>query len=63
MQSGELHSSYMSDQISSTALIPLGNNRFKSEERYEYSVVYEFLFDNTSEKVVLNLGQLMWVRQ
>ncbi|MDL2306370.1 serine hydrolase, partial [Bacteroides sp. OttesenSCG-928-D19] len=62
LKDGQLYSTYMNESLSTPVLIPSGNNRFRSEDKNGYSVGYEFLFDDKSEKTILNLGQLMWVK-
>jgi hypothetical protein len=57
-----LYSSYLQDMKSDLPLIPSGNNSFKEAGKGKYSIGYEFIPNQKSEIEVLNMGQLMWVK-
>ncbi|MFV0417929.1 MAG: serine hydrolase domain-containing protein [Dysgonomonas sp.] len=60
---GNLYSTYLNEIADEKPMIRQGNNHFKVEVSESHSIGYEFLFDNASDKVFLNLGQLMWVKE
>jgi hypothetical protein len=58
-----LYSTYLQDSFVASPLISTGNNKFKSQEKGNYNIGYEFLQNDEGEIKCLNLGQLMWVKQ
>lgn len=60
---GNLYSTYLNEITGEKPMMRQGNNHFKVEVSESYSIGYEFLFGNASDKVFLNLGQLMWVKE
>ena len=63
VQGDSLYSTYMDGKIPRQALIPQGNFRFKAQSKGNYSIIYEFIRDETTQIKYLNMGQLMWVKQ
>jgi CubicO group peptidase (beta-lactamase class C family) len=59
----KLYSTYLQDTLFETPLISSENNRFKGQGKGSYSIGYEFILNNEAEIKMLNLGQLMWVKQ
>jgi hypothetical protein len=60
---GKLYSTYLSELLQETPLILLENNRFNQKAGYTHTIGYEFIINDQSEKVILNMGQLMWVKE
>jgi len=63
LKNENLYSSYLKDTLPESPLISLGNNKFKAQARGNYNVSYEFIEDETTAINVLNMGQLMWIKQ
>jgi CubicO group peptidase (beta-lactamase class C family) len=63
LENGSLYSTYLKEVLPKAALVSTGNNRFKAQEKGNYSVGYEFLQDENGEIRFLNLNQLKWVKQ
>jgi CubicO group peptidase (beta-lactamase class C family) len=63
IKNDSLYSTYLQDVLLNPPLIPLGNNRFKGQAKGSYSIGYDFIQDENSEIKMLNMGQLMWVKQ
>lgn len=60
---GNIYSTYLQDVLPSIQLIPSGGNTFKGAGKGSYKIGYEFIPDESSEIRLLNMGQLMWVKQ
>ncbi|MDR0824660.1 MAG: beta-lactamase family protein [Prevotella sp.] len=62
IKDGNLYSTYLQDIFPDCPLTPQGYNRFSVRGKSAYSIGYDFITD-VSGKIVLNLGQLMWVKK
>lgn len=58
-----LYSSYLEKTLPESPLVLSGNNRFKAQGKGNYSIGYDFITDESGEIKILNMGQLMWVKQ
>jgi CubicO group peptidase (beta-lactamase class C family) len=63
LKNDSLFSTYLQDIIFESPLIPSGNNSFKGQGKGSYNIGYEFISNEKSEIKVLNMGQLMWVKE
>ena len=63
VKNGNLYSSYLQDQLPEAPLITTGKNKFKAQGKGNYNIGYEFIAGENSEIKVLNMGQLMWIKQ
>ncbi|GHT62466.1 hypothetical protein AGMMS50239_15860 [Bacteroidia bacterium] len=61
IKDGNLYSTYLQDIFPDCPLSPQGYNRFSVKGKAAYSIGYDFIRD-VSGRIVLNLGQLMWVK-
>ena len=62
LKNDSLYSTYLQDLLFESPLIPSGNHRFKGQGKGSYNIGYEFIPDEKSGIKVLNMGQLMWVK-
>jgi len=63
LKNDSLYSTYLQDMLFESPLIPSGNNSFKGQGKGSYNIGYEFISNEKSEIKVLNMGQLMWVKE
>jgi hypothetical protein len=60
---GNLYSTYLQDILPATQLSPSGGNTFKETGKGNYTIGYDFISNENSDIKLLNMGQLMWVKQ
>ncbi len=58
-----LYSTYLQDVLPDNQLVPSGSNSFKEAGKGSYTIRYEFISDINSGIRLLNMGQLMWIKQ
>lgn len=63
LKDGNLYSTYLQGELFEVPLISSGNNRFKGQGKGSYNIGYDFISNEDSEIIILNMGQLMWVKQ
>ena len=63
LKEGNLYSSYLHDKLPHLPLTFSSNNKFKGQANGNYSIAYDFITNERSEIKVLNMGQLMWIKQ
>ena len=63
LKDGKLYSTYLEDVLPQQPLIFSGNNSLKSNGLNGHEINYNFLTDKDSKISVLNLSQLMWIKQ
>ena len=63
LKDGNLYSSYLQDKLPQRPLTFSGNNKFKGPANGNYSIAYDFITNERYEIKVLNMGQLMWIKQ
>lgn len=63
LKNGSLYSTYLQNVLFESPLISSGNNKFKGQGKGSYNIGYDFISNEDSEIKMLNLGQLMWVKQ
>lgn len=63
LKDGKLYSTYLADVLPLQPLIFSGNNSLKSSGLNGHEINYNFLTDKKSKISVLNLSQLMWIKQ
>jgi CubicO group peptidase (beta-lactamase class C family) len=63
LKNDSLYSTYLQDILPQYPLTPSGNNSFKGQGKGSYNIGYEFITNGKSEINVLNMGQLMWVKE
>ena len=63
LKNDSLYSTYLQDILFESPLISTGNNKFKGQGKGNYNIGYEFMSNDNSEIKVLNMGQLMWVKE
>jgi len=63
LKDGKLYSTYLEDVLPLQPLIFSGNNSLKSDGLNGHEINYNFLTDKNSNVSVLNLSQLMWIKQ
>jgi CubicO group peptidase (beta-lactamase class C family) len=63
LKNDSLYSSYLKGSIPDHALVPAGRNQFQGQGRGSYHIGYEFLTNEKGEIKILNMGQLMWIKQ
>ena len=62
-ENDSLYSTYLTDVIPKTPLIPSGNNSYIQKAGNIHTIGYDFIINESSKKVILNMGQLMWVKE
>jgi len=63
LKDGKLYSTYLEDVLVEQPLTLSGNNSLKSEGLNGHEINYNFLKDKNSKISVMNLSQLMWIKQ
>ena len=63
LKDGNLYSNYLQEKLPQLPLTFSGNNKFKGQGNGNYSIAYDFITNEISEIKVLNMGQLMWIKQ
>jgi len=63
LKDGKLYSTYLEQVLPHQPLILSGNNSLKSSGLNGHEINYNFLIDKNSKISVLNLSQLMWIKQ
>jgi len=63
LKDGSLYSTYLQGELFEAPLISLGNNKFKAQGKGSYNIGYDFIANEDAEIKILNLEQLMWVKQ
>ncbi|RFS20004.1 class A beta-lactamase-related serine hydrolase [Chitinophaga silvatica] len=63
LKDGKLYSTYLEQILQPEPLSFSGNNALKSKGLNGHDVNYNFLSDGNSKIIILNLNQLMWVKE
>jgi CubicO group peptidase (beta-lactamase class C family) len=63
LKDGKLYSTYLDDVLPFQPLVFAGNNSLKSSGLNGHEINYNFLTDKNSKISLLNLSQLMWIKQ
>ncbi|AUD03448.1 serine hydrolase domain-containing protein [Spirosoma pollinicola] len=63
LKEGKLYSSYLAGVLPESSLEETGTGHFRGPGKSGYSISYEFIANSTCEVMVLNMGQLMWIRR
>jgi CubicO group peptidase (beta-lactamase class C family) len=63
LKDGKLYSTYLEDVLGEQPLTFSGNNALKSDGLNGHEINYNFLTDKNSKISVLNLSQIMWIKQ